>query len=172
MEHLHSLGHTRIDCVNTQPMDCVIQQRIEQWQRWCERHKITGRLWNRPVASYQSALPQAYHLMCDVLDDSSFNATAVVCMTMEVARATTAVIQKRGLVVGQDISVCTIGGEDEAAYCYPSITNTEPSDATQIIQACLDWMINDAHVGKPVQINKSREMILVPRDSTGPCPLK
>ena len=42
LDHLVSLGHRRIDCLNTQGEDDVIRARSSVWERYLKEHGLLG----------------------------------------------------------------------------------------------------------------------------------
>ena len=50
LEHLHTMGHRRIDCLNTQAEDAVIQERMVAWQAFLQDKGSLGVLRSQPTA--------------------------------------------------------------------------------------------------------------------------
>src|SRR5436853_141599 len=47
LDHFAQLGHSRIGCVNAQPHDSVILERIAQWRIWLAAHELNGQILDR-----------------------------------------------------------------------------------------------------------------------------
>lgn len=48
LNHLRSLGHRHIDCLNAQGVDEEIETRIDEWIAWCRARGVEGELFNVP----------------------------------------------------------------------------------------------------------------------------
>jgi hypothetical protein len=142
LDHVGSLGHKHIHCLNTQPVDEVIRHRIEQWQLWMAAHGQGGRLIDEPVKSYSSAIEQSYQTAKRILAGGDSLATAIFCTTSEVAVGAMRAIQDQGLRVGKDISVCA--AEDDAGrapYLPVSLTCLQDRDPKPYLSVCVEWML-------------------------------
>jgi DNA-binding LacI/PurR family transcriptional regulator len=167
-DHLYELGHRHIDCLNCQPEDEVIIKRLEQWHLWQRMHKVEGRLIHDPVQPYEQVVPKHYQTLKRLLDRGEFKATGLVCLT----EATGAIraLHEAGLVVGKDVSVCTVGGGLER-YQVPSQTSLQAPDPGPYLEACMDWMIkkdDGAWIGPLLVQPASVELFI--GESTGPAP--
>jgi DNA-binding LacI/PurR family transcriptional regulator len=142
LEHVGSLGHKRVHCLNTQPVETVIQNRIEQWQLWLAAHGCEGKLINEPVKAFSSAIQQGYLTVKRLLDAGERLDSALFCTTSESAVGAMRAIQDHGLKVGKDISVCS--AEDDAGrapYLAVSLTSLKDRDPKPYLSVCLDWML-------------------------------
>lgn len=148
LNHLESLGHERIACLNVQQQSPVILQRIEQWQLWMNVHGFEGPLLgleNTPVIHESDGTAcgrhgHAYEVMMHWLDTDRQGVTAVFCTTMPSAIGAIRAITNHGLTVGSDIAVCAANGEGYAQYLTPSITALETPDAFPYLKIALDWI--------------------------------
>lgn len=141
LDHLASLGHERIACLNTQPDGPVIRQRLDVWQRWTAARGQAGRLVAQSVEPFGSATERAYVTTLRVLDDGGFNATALLCCTSAAAMGVYRALYERGIVVGKDLAVCSADdGAGDAKYFVPSLTSIADRDAAPYLAVCLDWM--------------------------------
>jgi DNA-binding LacI/PurR family transcriptional regulator len=167
-DHLYGLGHRHIDCLNCQPADEVITKRIEQWHLWQRMHRVQGRLINEPVKPFEHVVPKHYQVMKRLLENREFKATGLVCLTD--ATGAIRALHEHGLVVGKDVSVCTVGSGLER-YAVPSQTSLQPPDPTPFLEACMDWMIREGDgpwVG-PLLVQPA-SVELFKGESTGPVP--
>jgi LacI family transcriptional regulator len=142
LDHLEAQGHTRIDCFNVQPNDPIVEQRIEQWDVWMAAHGYTGQLINEPVKPYHESLPCAYYMMKRQLENGSFSATALLCITASAAIGAMRALHQKGIRIGQDVAVCTVDGAGIAEFQIPSLTSLEAPDVTAQILTCLNWASN------------------------------
>jgi DNA-binding LacI/PurR family transcriptional regulator len=166
-DHLYELGHRHIDCLNCQPADEVITKRLEQWRLWQRVSKVEGRLIHEPVKPFEHVVPKQYEVMKRLLKTGQFKATGLVCLTdaMGAIRA----LHEHGLVVGRDVSVCTVGMGLEK-YQVPSVTSLQPPDPSPYLAACMDWMTkDDAEWIGPLLIQPA-SVELFTGESTGPAP--
>jgi DNA-binding transcriptional regulator YhcF (GntR family) len=167
-DHLYSLGHRHIDCLNTQPEDQVIEQRMDQWALWQRMHKTEGRLIREPVVPYDHATPKAYNVIKRMLDAGEFKATGLVCLTNSTATGAIRAFQEHGMQVGRDVSVCAMEGETQAPYQWPSRTVLEVPEPDIYVQACVDWFVmgNEPWVGP--YLVEPLSLDLFKGESTGP----
>jgi len=122
-DHLRQLGHTRIDCLNTQPGHGIIDDLIQQWSLWKSLNLVQGRIINEPVEPRTLSVVGAYHTMQRICKEGSFNATCVLCLTSAVATGATRALYESGRVVGRDVSVaCIDSNNNTAPYETPSRT--------------------------------------------------
>ncbi|MFA7344257.1 MAG: substrate-binding domain-containing protein [Terrimicrobiaceae bacterium] len=171
LDHLNSLGHTRIGCINAQPSNSEIQGRIGQWRHWMAARGFTGRLEDSPVPVRAHPGPHAYDVMTRILSEPVREETAWLCTTTPTAMGAMRAILDKGLVPGRDIAVCATNGESLAALLNPSLTALEPVDPTPFFSRCLKWMLG----GRPWQgplLVRPKDIPLVIRESTGPNPEK
>jgi DNA-binding LacI/PurR family transcriptional regulator len=143
-DHLHELGHRRIDCVNTQSRNPEIERRIRLWRKWLARQRCEGRLWDNPAPSFADPTPYAHEIVCRMLDDGASEATALVGTTFPAAIAAVRALWEREVPVGRAISVCAINIEPPARYCCPSITGLDMPDLAALLTKCFDWFSTGA----------------------------
>jgi DNA-binding LacI/PurR family transcriptional regulator len=145
-EHLWSLGHRRIDCLNAQGRNEEIERRIEEWRAWIDNRGSVGMLWDSPTPPYGDPLAQGYLAMRDVLRRSAEPPGAIVCTTQPAAIGAIRACHEAGLVVGRDISICTINNEPTGRYFCPSLTGLEMPDVEPLLEHCFAWF---ARPGQP-----------------------
>jgi DNA-binding LacI/PurR family transcriptional regulator len=138
LDHCAGLGHRQIDCLNTQPVDPVIEQRIAQWRIWLTAHGLTGTL--HSVASTQP-FQQGYELMQSLLVAERFKASAVLCTTGPAAIGAMRALHEKQLRIGTDVSVCAVNDEGLGRYLVPSLTAIEMPDLVPQLILCAQWMI-------------------------------
>ncbi len=167
-DHLFSLGHRRIDCLNTQPVDQVIEQRIDQWLLWQNMHRVEGRLIREPVEPYDHAAPKAYAVMKRLLAAGEFNATGLVCLTNAAAVGATRALHEHGLVVGRDVSVCAMEGDTDSHLQCPSRTVLELPAPDVYIEVCMDWFAKRTSPWIGPRLLEPTSVSLFRGESTGP----
>lgn len=166
LNHLYKLGHRQIDCLNSMPVNAVIEQRIQQWQLWCEAHGVKGRLIDK-----QGALPEtSYAAIRDLLQAGRFDATALLCTTVPTAMGTLRAFRDFRIEVGRDVSVCGVNGEGIAKYQCPSITALERMNTVPYLTACLKWMARGGKDWVGPLLIEPAEVPLFVGESTGPAP--
>ena len=141
LDHVASLGHQRVACLNTQPHGPVIQQRLDAWQRWTDTQGQAGRIVAQSVESFGSATERAYLTTHRVLDDGGFDATALLCCTSAAAMGVYRALHERSITVGKDLAVCSADdGAGDAKFFVPSLTAIADPDPAPYLAVCLDWM--------------------------------
>lgn len=140
LQYLWDLGHRKIACFNTQPVDAIIQARIDQWRSWCERRQTEAVLINEPVLPYENPLPKAYRVLCALLERDALDATAVVCTTEPAAAGCMRALREKGITIGEEVSVCAVNDEGMARYLNPTLTSLEVIDVEPYLRKCLEWM--------------------------------
>jgi DNA-binding LacI/PurR family transcriptional regulator len=143
-DHLRQLGHRRIGCISTQPNNPEIERRIRLWREWLKLHDMTGELLERPARSYADPTPAAYDLMCDSLKQGSLKSTAFVATTFPAAVGAIRACWERGLVVGQNVSICAINIESPARFMTPSVTGLDTPNLSKLLARCFDWFSHDS----------------------------
>lgn len=166
LDHLTGLGHRTIHCVNSQPMDLVIEQRIGQWELWRVAQGCKGELLNDPEESYGHPIKKAHQIMSRRLKQRPLEATALVCLTMPAALGVTRALYEHKLVLGKDVSLCAANDEGLASYLCPSITATQMPDPAPYLTLALQWMTG-ASYGGPL-LNRPAEVPLFLGESTRP----
>jgi hypothetical protein len=168
LDHLAELGHRRIDCLATQPENRMTEERISQWRLWCSLRGVEGRLIREPVKPYNSALEQAYKVMCRECGRKALTATAVMGVSVSEALGAMRAFQERGFRIGRDISVCAVNDEGLCRYLWPSLTSLAMPDPTPYLNICLDWMARGGRDWPgPLRLQVT-EVPLFKGESTGP----
>jgi DNA-binding LacI/PurR family transcriptional regulator len=172
-EHLYDLGHRHIACFNTQPNDEVINKLINQWNLWQKLRKVEGHLINCPVKPYQDALPAGYHAINKLLKAGKWDATAMLCITVDAAIGASRAFIEHGYQVGKDVSIGCFDGSCRSRYQNPSITSIEAPDPTPYLEICFEWFSQRAP--KPwngtLLVHPTRVPLFV-GESTGPAPAR
>jgi DNA-binding LacI/PurR family transcriptional regulator len=167
VEHLMSLGHTRIDCLKAQPGvgKC---SRIAGWQDAIEKHNITGTLFEAPVKSFELNWIHAYEMALDALTDNKM-ARAVFCTTVSVAKGLGRAVFELGLEPGKDIFYCTMDSPLEAIYEVPSITTFNLHPLQHYIHQAMQWLEHDqaSDASEPLHLMPQQVPDVLRCESTG-----
>jgi DNA-binding LacI/PurR family transcriptional regulator/DNA-binding transcriptional regulator YhcF (GntR family) len=166
LDHLEAQGHRRIDCLNVQPQDRIVAQRIEQWQVWMSAHHFPGQLINEPVESYTQPFTGAYEAIKRQIAQGNFHPDALFCVTMAAAIGATRAMHEAGIKPGIDIAVCAMDGEGLAPYQIPSTTTLDVRDVTPYLFSCLQWMEKGGGPWSGPLLMQPAEPLLVVREST------
>lgn len=169
-DHLHQLGHRRIDCLNTQPHDRVINARLEQWSLWKNLRQVTGRLHDDPVHPYEEPTRWAYEVVGRALTTGDFTATALLCLTDAAAEGANRAFCDHGLVVGRDVSIGAPEHSERAPMATPSRTTLEAVDPVPYLEACIrQFDAGGTGWSGPLLIQPGAVRVR-PGESTGPAP--
>jgi len=141
LEHLASLGHRRIDCLNVQPSISIVPKNIAQWESSLGAMGLTGKLFNNPVEPGTYALPSAYDLVNNLIKKNNFDSKAMICLTSKAAIGTIRALADNGIRTGHDVAVCTVGAIEDFPgsfdYSVPSLTSIVTPDPEPFLSACL-----------------------------------
>ena len=140
LDHFASLGHARIGCLNTQPHDAVILERIGQWRNWSDARGLSAPLWNKPVPVQTTPFQAAYEAVRRAIKAKKFDITAVLCTTAPAAVGAMRAMYEHGIQPGRDVALGVVNGEGYAQVLTPSVTALEPCDPSPYIETCLTWI--------------------------------
>ncbi|MEM7623978.1 MAG: substrate-binding domain-containing protein, partial [Planctomycetota bacterium] len=138
-DHLRSLGHRRISCLNTQGRNAEIEARIGQWRAWLTENDATGALWDDPAPPFEDPMARARDAMHGILAAADGPLGAIVCTTQPAAVGAMRACYDRGVVVGRDVSICTINNEPTGEFFCPSLTGLEMPDIEPLLERCYGW---------------------------------
>ena len=170
LDHLSTLGHQVVDCLNVQPHARGGEAGMDQWRQWNVSHGGKGRLLDDPVESGNSPIPQAYKVIKQRLSEGLGDTTAILCTIFPAAVAAMRAVHEQGLTVGKDVSICCCNSWAEIAkHLVPSLTHTYASDAGIYLDACMDW-IEQGGPWEASALIQQRKINLFAGESTGPCP--
>jgi DNA-binding transcriptional regulator YhcF (GntR family) len=168
LDHLASLGHRRIDCLNTQQAGPVMREWIMQWQLWRTAHSIEGDLIDGCGDETIDALVAAYQVMSRRIRAGTFRSTGMLCLTETAAIGATRALLDHGLRPGRDMAVVTVGS-NRCEYLSPSLTTLEAPDPKPYLAACLEWALSPSTTSwqGPLLVQPA-DLKVVPRESTVP----
>lgn len=168
LDHLASLGHVRVSCINTQQHNAVTDARVDAWRKWIRQDGRAGRLIDEPAAPFESPTEQAYRAALEALDSGGFGASALLCSTCAAAKGVYRACHERGIDVGRDIAICSSDdGAGEAPYFIPSLTALQDPDPTPYLSTCFDWMVRGGDWEGPLLL-QPREVPIFVGESTRP----
>jgi DNA-binding LacI/PurR family transcriptional regulator len=167
LNHLESLGHTRIGCFNTQPEDSEVRERVDQWRFWMAIHGFSGRLVNSCVPPGGDVSSHAYETMDKILSEKHNEETAWFFITAPAAIGAMRAMHDHGIMPGKDISTCTANGEGFlASMSHPRLTALQSSDPVPFITYCLDWIAKGHKAWEGPLLMQPAEVPLVIGEST------
>ncbi|MEM6750911.1 MAG: LacI family DNA-binding transcriptional regulator [Planctomycetota bacterium] len=143
LDHLWSLGHRRIDCLNAQGHNDEIGRRIQHWRQWVDHRQGEGVLWDEPAAPFADPISSAHEMMRRVLRDEARKLSAVVCTTQPAALGAVRACHDAGVEVGSDVSICTINNEPTGRFFVPSLTGLEMPRIGPLVERCFAWFAED-----------------------------
>lgn len=167
IDHLAQLGHTEIDCFNTQPVCQEIRARIEAWRSGLTSRGLSGNLINEPVKTYDRNIVRAYNEMGRLLDEGFKLSRAVFFTNESAAKGAMRALSERGIKIGTEISICAIGDLSEARFLIPSLTSVEMPEATSLLRPCLKWMEKPSAKWKGPLLLEAPEISCFIGESTG-----
>jgi len=171
LEHLASLGHERIACLNTQPMTLDIPQRIKHWETWMSERGWTGRLICEPVPSYGDSVARSYETMSKFLQARKPDFTAILSVTAATAMGAMRAMLDAGVRIGHDVSIGAINDEGLARYLNPTLTATQIPDIEPFLEVAVEWIQQrKPDWGAPMVLQPSNVPLYIGQ-STGPCPV-
>ena len=170
LDHFAALGHSRIGCLNTQPHDDVIRERIGQWKIWNAAHELTGRLWDQPVPVQTTPFQAAYTAVRQALKAKQFDVTALLCATAPAAVGAMRALSDCKIRPGRDVAIGVVNGEGYAQLLMPSVTALEPTDPAPYVTMCLDWVAQREAPWSGPLLLQPKTVPLVVRESS--CPAK
>jgi hypothetical protein len=168
LDHLAELGHRKIDCVNVQPTDSLVEARISQWQIWRATRGVDGKLVNEPVPSYTETISAAYALIDRRIRTGQFDCTAMLCLTERVAAGAMRALFDHGIRPGHDVAVCVTDDGGRAEYCVPSLTSLQRPNVVPYLTVCLEWMLGSDKPWQAPLLVQPESAKLAVRQSTVP----
>ncbi len=167
LAHLSDAGHDPIHCLNTQGGNPEIDRRIRLWREHLEARTVDGELWDDPTPPYEDPMLRAHAVMKRRLASVPTPRGAVVCTTQPAALGAMRACYEAGVVVGQDIAVCTINNEPTGWYFCPSLTGLETPDFEPLLEPCFDWFTGEASQWEHGPIIEPQHIPLFIGESTG-----
>lgn len=142
-----------VDCVVAQPVGPTMETRIAQWWSFQRNTGITGQMVTGPFKPYTMTMHNAYDLVSNYLKQSPrpirpVSETGVphglFCCSINAATGASRAVSDAGLVVGKDVLITAVNGEEINRYLQPSVTCLESRDVSHFLEKSLSWM-KDKH---------------------------
>ena len=170
LEHLENFGHRRIDCLNSQGRDPIIEARINSWNGFLKDRGIEGTLYSfTEFAPWESA----YQLVRNKLRAGSLLGPAMLCTTAPAALGAMRAFYEAGMKVGHDISICAVNDEGIGPYLVPSLTSLQCLPRVTYLRKALDWMLSGGDWQGPLLLQPDEsEVPVFVGESTGPVPAR
>jgi LacI family transcriptional regulator len=172
IDHLHVLGHRRVDCLNTEPDSDVVHQRIELWARGLRERGMAGDLRNEAVAPFEAPDLKGYDAAARFLASSDFTATALFCTSAAAAIGLYRAAYERGVKIGKDLSVCVPDGTDRARLMTPSLTTLQTPDFDALLARAMEWIVRRGGRWNGSMQIRMADVNVVAGESTGAPPRK
>ncbi len=166
--HLHERGHRRIDCLNVQPENPVIQRRIAVWRDFLALTGLQGELHSMTGPGTSAA---GHQLMMHLLAARSFASTALYCTTAQAAIGAARALHESGRTVGRDVSICAVNDEGMGPYLVPSLTSLQTPPRARYLEKAIAWIITGKGWSKPT-LHQADDAPLFVGESTGPAPAR
>ncbi len=139
LKYLHTMGHRRIDCLNTQSENDVIQERVDAWQTFLNENGLQGVLRSQPSAKSLSA---AYDYVTRLLREGERLAAALYCTTGPCAIGAMRALKEAGYEIGRDVSVCAVNDEGLGRYLLKSLTALQSQPRAFFLRQVTQWMLS------------------------------
>lgn len=166
LEHLYGLGYRRIDCLNTQGEDTVIQERVSAWQAFLQAKEIPGFLRSQPS---DKPLSGAYEYVTRLLRAGHLLSTALFCTTGPCAIGAMRALKEAGLEAGTDVAVCTVNDEGFGRYLMKSLTALESLPRSYFLRPVTEWMLSGGDWEGPLLVQPD-DVPLFRGETAGPAP--
>ncbi len=166
INHLRQRGVARVHCLNAQPRNAVIRERIAAWRLWSAAHGVLGELQDEPVPLYEPQAPAARDLALDMLEHIVQPGEAILVTTGLAALGVLRAAIDRGRRPGHDLPVCAVedsGGD--ASLFNPSLTCLVAPDVEPLLRVALDYI--DGGDWVETQLLQPPAMALTIGESTG-----
>jgi hypothetical protein len=165
LEHLVQLGHRRIDCLNTQARDRIIEGRIDTWRAFLKERNLMGQLHSLTELNLFNS---SYQLIKSRLREGRSIGAALICTTGPAALGVMRAFYEEGVRVSRDVSVCAVNDEGLGPFLTPSLTCLQAEARAGYLQNAVEWMCGQEWTG-PLLVQPNDVPMFV-GESTGPAP--
>ncbi|MFG0248523.1 MAG: GntR family transcriptional regulator [Phycisphaeraceae bacterium JB051] len=138
VEHLASLGHDRVDCLNTQPGHDVLN-RVKGWKTGVQTLGIKGECFNDQVENFDFNWVRAYEIALKALKSGKM-ANAVFCTTLATCKGLARAAFELGMQPGKDVHYCTMDVPYESIYEIPSVTTLNLYPLHHYVHKSFEWL--------------------------------
>lgn len=168
LDHLDSLGHKKIDCLNVQPGEKIISERISQWRIWIDAHNYSGDLHNYPVQNYSVPLQKAYLVIDSLIKEKKLKCDALLCITEAAAIGAMKAMVDNGICPGVDIGLCLADSGFQAEFLIPGVTSLSRADPLPFLKTCIKCFQNSKRQWEGQLLLQPTNLKVIPRQSTVP----
>ncbi len=166
-EHLIGLGHRVIGHLSGMTNDlspyAPTQRRRNGWRSTLQRHHLENGHDLDVSASIMTA--QNGYVATKVLLDRRSDVTGIVASSDEMAMGAMRAIQERGLIVGNDISIVGIDGNDlSEAFGLTTVAQSVDDEGRLLVRVLIDALYGDTDAH-----SYTLPTHLIIRSSSGPC---
>lgn len=170
LDHLMNLGHQRIDCFNTLPIDPIVNDRIAHWRLGLEQRGLKGELHNHPTRPFQCSITAAYHEF-KAMAQRGLESKAYFCVTTEIARGILRACHEMGITVGKDVSICGFSELSVARLAVPSLTAVETADVRPFLRMGFEWIKSGGRGWKrPLRLEPDDVRMFIGESTGAPSP--
>lgn len=165
-ERLIGFGHRRIAFING-PLDYYFAQLRQKG--YARALKDNGIRFDRLLALNGDLTEMSGYALSRSLLVAAEPPTAIMCATDTVAMGAYAACRERGLTIGKDISIMGYGNSSGSQFCDPPLTTVDHQafeNGRHVGQSLLKLLRGQA---TPADIHYLEPVVLVPRQSDGPC---
>lgn len=139
-DHLASLGHRQVDCLQVHRTSPSQSLRLQQWSVWKAAHGVAGELYDHDLPAYANPMLEGYRVMRELLASGRQLASAMFCTTELTTLGACRAMIEAGLTPGRDISICTFGGDGLCRFANPAVTCLEHPDFSPYLQLWSSWI--------------------------------
>ncbi|MDB5326387.1 MAG: hypothetical protein JWM57_1956, partial [Phycisphaerales bacterium] len=106
-KHFADLGHTHVDCLNTQPSSKLIDDRMRIWAEAAKEYGLDTIVHNHEVEAFVRPDERAHLVAPLVIANPNRRITGLFCTTSAAARGVMRAAHEHGIRVGQDLSLAS-----------------------------------------------------------------
>lgn len=168
VQHLEDLGHTRVDCFNSEPHTKAELRRVEAWKDALTKHGLEGSLIDHPATPGTDALVVAYEAAMQRLRNGPGLPSAIFCTSARGALGLSRACYDLNHTVGTQISLCTLGTYDNCRYLTPSLTCLVTPDLGIFADRAVQFMLSPGESRQPSIRFQPQSAEIYFGESTGP----
>lgn len=139
-KHFAALGHTRVDCLNTQPQNGLIQQRIDRWVEGAKKFGLDTVVHDHAVKPFERPDEAALKVAPRIIKNPERGITGLFCTTSGAARGVMRAAYENGMWIGRELSLASCDNTQEARLLVPSLTTLDNPKPHALIERGLEWM--------------------------------
>lgn len=139
-KHFAELGHRRVDCLNTQPQNPLIRQRIDAWVEAARRYELDTVVHDHAVKPFDRSDEAAHEVAPSIIRNASRPITGLFCTTSAGARGVMRAAHENDVRIGRDLSLASCDNSREARLLVPSLTTLDNPKPRSLIARGLEWI--------------------------------